>query len=384
MTSLHENKRLGFLINLLFFCIIFALIFLFFKFLLPYVLPFIVALVIAQLVDPLVTFLNKKLRLPRAIGSAFCILTVVGLVGYLLFISLNRLIIEVKNIYDSLSYMIPSSPEAIDNLYSKFSDTISKISPDLAEFINSFSGRLFDELIKLPFKFFESMLLFLTNTAIKVPNFLIFIIISLVSSIFISSDFTRVKRFLYIQLPSKYQDWLTDIKYFFINTIFKLLRSYILILAITFLELSIGLTILNVKYALTVALVIAILDILPILGTGSVLVPWGIYGIMTNDLKTGIGVLIVYAVITCIRQIIEPKIIGANLGLHPLVTLMAIFIGLKAAGFVGIFAFPITIIILKNMQDTGKIHIWKDLKDDDGQSGEGNNIKNKITVKERK
>ncbi|HEX3026964.1 MAG TPA: AI-2E family transporter, partial [Clostridia bacterium] len=105
---------------------------------------------------------------------------------------------------------------------------------------------------------------------------------------------------------------------------------------------------------------IALVDILPVLGTGTVMIPWAIIEMITGDVTMGLSIGVLYGVITLIRNIIEPKLVGYHIGLHPLVTLMAMFIGLSVMGVPGMFLFPITLIILKHMQDTGKIRIWKD------------------------
>lgn len=89
------------------------------------------------------------------------------------------------------------------------------------------------------------------------------------------------------------------------------------------------------------------------------LIPWAIIDLITGNYSRAIGILVLYAVITIIRNIIEPKIIGDQVGLPPLLTLIAMFLGLQTFGLVGLFAFPIVLIVLKNLNDTGKIKIWK-------------------------
>ena len=106
-------------------------------------------------------------------------------------------------------------------------------------------------------------------------------------------------------------------------------------------------------------MITAFVDILPVLGTGTILIPWGVYMLISGNYFMGIGILILYVIITVIRQILEPKIVGSYVGLYPLVTLMAMYIGTKVMGFFGLFLFPITIILLKKMNDDGHIKLWK-------------------------
>ena len=114
---------------------------------------------------------------------------------------------------------------------------------------------------------------------------------------------------------------------------------------ITFLELTAGLMLLKIKYAPFIALLISVIDILPVLGTGMVVIPWGFAELITGNAARGIGLLVMYAVITLVRNFAEPKIIGDKIGINPLFTLLAMFIGLKTAGIAGVLLFPTALIV---------------------------------------
>jgi len=133
---------------------------------------------------------------------------------------------------------------------------------------------------------------------------------------------------------------------------------------IAYSELTVGFLIIGIDYAFIIALLVAVIDMMPILGTGTVLIPWGIIAIIQKDYFTGFALLILYAVVTVIRNIIEPKIVGKSLGLYPVATLISMFVGYNILGIAGIFLFPIIILILKNLNDEGKIRIWKNIKED--------------------
>ena len=143
------------------------------------------------------------------------------------------------------------------------------------------------------------------------------------------------------------------------ENIVKMLRGYIIILLITCAELFIGFTILRLEYAFVLAMLIAIMDILPVVGTGTALIPWGVYQLIIGNVWMGLGLLVLYAAITVIRQIIEPKIIGKQVGLTPIVTLMAMYLGLQLFGIIGMVCLPILLIIIVKLQESGMIKIWK-------------------------
>ena len=127
---------------------------------------------------------------------------------------------------------------------------------------------------------------------------------------------------------------------------------------LTFFELTIGLHILGIENALVIAFLIAIFDVLPVLGTGGIMIPWILICFLNKQMKTCVGLLILYLVITVIRNIIEPKIVGKQIGLHPLLMLLCMYLGAKLFGFLGIFILPILILILQNLNDNGILHLY--------------------------
>src|SRR5699024_9383370 len=120
-----------------------------------------------------------------------------------------------------------------------------------------------------------------------------------------------------------------------------------------FVELAIGLSIIGVDRAVLIALGIAVFDILPVLGTGGIMLPWAAIRALAGDYRMAISLFVVYLIITVIRNIIEPKIVGQQIGLHPVVTLISMFVGLQLFGAVGLFGLPITLSLLRNLNDNG-------------------------------
>ena len=120
---------------------------------------------------------------------------------------------------------------------------------------------------------------------------------------------------------------------------------------ITFFEIFVGLSILGVNYSLLIAILIAVVDILPILGTGTILIPWALFSFVSGNVGLASGLLILYGVVLIIRQLVEPKIVGGSIGLHPLATLAAVYIGIRFVGFTGIFIGPIVALCIKGFSE---------------------------------
>jgi len=185
-------------------------------------------------------------------------------------------------------------------------------------------------------------------------------VFTILASIFISLDYTAITTFLKKQLPGKAATFLGDAKSHLGKTVLGYLRAYLILWILTFTELSIGLSILKVKSAVGLAAIIALADILPVVGTGGILLPWSVFSLITGNYFVGFGLIVLYLIILVVRNFAEPKIVGDQLGLNPLITLVAIYLGYLWMGVVGMILLPITATILIGLHKTGKIKLWKE------------------------
>ena len=198
----------------------------------------------------------------------------------------------------------------------------------------------------------------------NIPSILISVVIGVIAWILFTKDYKKVVKFIKLQLPDKHKNLLSETKKIFSSTILKMCRAYGLIMFITFCENFLGLTILNLigvmknSYVFVIAICIAVFDILPVAGSGGILIPWSLIALVSGNVGQCVGLLILYAVITVIRQYIEPKIVGDSLGVNPLVTLAGLYFGLKLFGFMGMFIVPICVMTLKAFNDAGRIHLY--------------------------
>ncbi|MDF2485864.1 MAG: putative rane protein, partial [Herbinix sp.] len=144
-----------------------------------------------------------------------------------------------------------------------------------------------------------------------------------------------------------------------IGTLGKFIRAYTAIISITFIELSIGFWILGIPNPFLFGVLIAIVDVMPILGTGAILLPWAIISLVIGNTKVGIGMLLLYIIITAVRQTVEPRIVGQQIGLHPILTLILMYVGAQLMGVLGLLSLPIIATILVKMNEDGTIHLFK-------------------------
>lgn len=334
------------LLTLLKIVLIIASVFLFIK-IGRYIVPFILAFFFASLIEPIVKFIEKKIHIPRKIGTVLSILLALGSIVALFAFLISRLINEIKNVYINISSNMENITNSFNNLIEQINGFFITLPVDITNIINQTVEQLptkiqgllepiVDWLSKVPIHF-----------ALNIPQVLVFFLVTILATYFMSSDKNTILSFLDGQIPS---DWLKRTRGITNSLFFALfgwLRAQLIIMAITFSELLVGLLIIGVDNAFLIALIIALVDVLPVLGAGSVLVPWSIINLITGNTKLGLSTVLLYVIILFVRQLIEPKIVGKQIGVHPLFTLCGMYIGLKVMGVLGMFVGPLCIIIFK-------------------------------------
>ena len=372
------EKRRDFLINLLYLAAILGLAYVFFKYLFWMAAPFLLTFFFAMLLQRPLRWLDKKTEKK---AHTFWSIALVILSVMIIIIPLVLIFIGIGNkISDFVSYLvgqlddIPTflatlEKEILDllkhlpsGLYKTLSNTVTESFTKLIQGGESATSAIDMDTIKSGLSTGISGMYSVVN---NIPSVLIGIVIGFVAWIFFTKDYDKVVRFIQRQMPKDKKNTLVEFKQVFYKTILTMFRAYGLIMCITFGELLLGFSILSMLgimkngYFALIAAGIAIFDILPVAGSGGILIPWAIVCLVTGNYKQAIGLIIIYVVITVIRQYIEPKIVGTSLGVNPIVTLMGLYFGLKLFGFIGMFVVPITIMTLKALNDNGRISIWK-------------------------
>lgn len=353
-----ENKHLRFFVILLYIALgLFAMWFIF-RYALGWVAPFIVAFLLSRLIEWPVNFFTTKLRFPRAVASGIFTLVAFGGVGTALYFLISQVVEEIHQLVTSLpdtSVIVTQVSDFFNRLSVNFLDSIP---PDIHEFFEMTIANLINEGLTIPKEMIAKVGSLTAAAAGSLPAILLFIIAVLVSTYFFSSDYPKIRAFISKHLPKKLKMGFTQTRAHFFKTILSYIRALCILICLTFVELSIGFAIMDIKYALVLAFFISLIDALPILGTGTILIPWALVNLITGDFRGAVGLAIIYGVITIARNLIEPKIVGQQIGLHPLVTLISIYIGIKLFGFIGFFM-PIPIVLIKQLYEWGYFDVFK-------------------------
>ena len=185
-----------------------------------------------------------------------------------------------------------------------------------------------------------------SGIATGVPNLILSLLAMIFSTVFVVSDYENIADFAGRHIPANIKKILSKVRTYLTETLFVVIRSYLLIMLLTFTELSILFSLFGIEHPVVKATAIALFDIMPILGTGGIMIPWAVTSLVLGYTRLGIHLLLIYAIVTVIRNYVEPKIVGAQLSLHPIITLVSMFIGLRLFGFWGLFGLPVGISFL--------------------------------------
>ena len=354
------DRRRKTIINIVYWALTLILIYVIFRYAVGYVAPFAIGFFIAMMLQSPITWLSKKTKLKPKISSVVVVAIFYCTIGLLLIIGIISLI----------SNLISWIPQ-ISDLYYKFepelmawldtvSDDIQLLEPNIAQVVEGILDNFVDSLGTLVLEMSSGALKGLSNFLASIPGYFVNLLFTIISTFFFATDYNNITGFLLKQLPERPAHLVREFKTHFGSVIFQFVKSYSLILAITFAELLVGFLILGVNNALIWAIVIAIFDILPIVGVGAALIPWAIIMLIGGNLPLGIGLLVLYLFIVVVRNVIEPKIVGSRVGLNPVVTLVSMFIGAKLFGIIGLFGLPICLSILKSLHDKGAIKLYKE------------------------
>lgn len=315
--------------------------------------PFLLALVIAVLLEPLVQLGMKYIRVSRKLSSILvCTLFTLTLFGLTYGLG-SKIVTETAEFLKT----VPVEWENPNGVYQEISEKVQGLldsfSPELADQIQSGLDTLLKSLTGL----FAGVSGFFIALAKSIPNLFVFAIVFIIGLYLMSMGLPGIRvSFLSLFEPStakKMDSVLITLR----KAINGFIMTQLIMGLITFILMLAGFMLLRTSYSLALAFIVTIVDILPIFGTGSVLVPWSIYELVTGNSFLGIGLLILYLIATLVRRIVEPKVLGNAVGIGSLAALISLYVGFKVIGVAGLFLGPLVVIIIQAMRKEGLLNI---------------------------
>ncbi len=331
----------------------FVLLIGFIIFLIPYSIPLVLALLTAILLEPFVKLLIRSFSLKRVWSVTITFTLFLALMALGTYWAVTTLVVQIIDFTEQLPQYAQYIFENVESLIFQLEQYYQEIPP---EYVSTIQDAL-NDLRQFSVDFLSNIANGLVGFLTAVPVLLIKLLIYLVSLFLISLDLPKIHSgFLNLfseQAKEKVQLVLQQLSLAFIG----FLRAQVILSFLTFIIAWIGLLVLDVKYALIFSLLIVIVDILPILGTGSFLVPWALYNLYVGDQRLAIGLLVLFLLITIFRRIIEPKILGSSLGISALAALTSLYIGFALLGIVGLIIGPALVIIIKSLVKAGFLNV---------------------------
>ena len=353
-----EKKR-AFIIDFLYFAIILTIAIYLCRYALPVLLAFVIAVLVALLLKPVIRFLSEKCHVHKGVASTVIVLLFYALIGFLLTILCIKLVAVAKDFFLSLPRTYSNTIQPfLMRTFDALQAFAAKLNPQAAAAYDVVAANVTKTLGDSVSTLSKTVVGSVTSFTIRTPRLLLNILICIIATVFIAVDWSLLGSFINKQLSPKTSLLIENIRTHLGRTLGRYIRSYALIMFITFAELAIGLSIVGVENQLLIAAVVAAFDILPVVGSGTVLIPWVIISVIQADYLRALGLGILYVVLVIVRNIIEPKIIGDHVGLHPIVTLTSMVVGTYVFGAIGLLGLPVTLALIKSLNDEGVIHLY--------------------------
>ena len=328
-----------------------------------YFMPFVIGWILSVIAGPLVTFLEKKLKIMKRLGSAITIILVLALCIGLIYLIISQIWEEISvlirnfpSMYHDLERGLSQIGTQGNTLFERFPEQIQNswatLMNNLDDTASSLIGRIGEPTIEVA-----------GNVAKRIPSVLIGTIVAFVSAYFFIADKENLGEWVKKVVPKSIASRLLlvgeNLKY----AMGGYFKAQFKIMGVVFAILLVGFTLMQIRFSILLAIAIAFLDFLPFFGTGTALIPWAIYKFLVGDYKMVAALVILYGVTQLVRQLIQPKLVGDSMGLNPLYTLFLLYLGYRVGSVLGmIFAVPVGLILLNLYQAGAFDYILDDVK----------------------
>lgn len=316
-------------------------------------LPLLIGWVISCIANPLVVFLENKLKIRRKAGTVVVIVAVIAAVSGIGYATFSILFRQIYGFVKELPEMWELLVNDLDSFATLTNQYVGGVAPKLTELFNNIGTSIGEAITSLPSKLNFDTFGGMGTMVGNIANMTISVIMAMLSAYFFIADrewlYEALEKIVPKGIAKKYDVFYGSLK----QAVGGYFKAQLRIEVWMYILILFGLTVLKVRYALLIALLIAVIDILPFFGSGAILMPWAVVTALGGNYVRALGFLIIWGVGQLFRQIIQPKIMGDSIGMPPIPTIILLFVGYKAAGVIGMLvAVPIGIIVV-NMNEAG-------------------------------
>ena len=328
------------------------------KYILPWVAPFLIALALALVIEPPVRLLTAHFRFSRAAASGTLTLLFLGVFAFLAALIAGRLASELSELVAGLPQFIERLVLWLEEIvrHAKFwvESDVPGLDPVVLPILESLPG----ELARIAGSTSGVLISALPRIAGRTPEILLFAVTAGIGMYFISSEYAEIGQFVKEQIAPAHRTRVCALFKSFVSSLASWLKAQLILTFITFFEVLLALLLLRAEYAILMAAAVAVVDMLPILGTGAVLIPWAVLAFISGEANFALGIFIIWAAATLLRNLIQAKLVGDRLGLNPLVSLLSMYVGFRALGVMGMITMPLAVIMVAKLNDAGILKLW--------------------------
>ena len=328
-----------------------------------FLMPFVIGWGIAAIAAPLVNWLEKKFNIVKKLGSALIVILVIGLIVVGIYFAVSRIILEVGDLIKNIPELYAQLESGLRQIGSAMSGIFEKLPVVIQDGWNTVVANLDQYMGDLVSRISEPTVMAAGNFAKSLPSYLISVIVAILSAYFFTIQREDVLKWMKQIAPPSVEKRMTLVMDNLRYAVGGYFKAQFKIMGVVFLILLVGFAVLGVRYFVLIAFLISFLDFLPFFGTGTAMIPWGIYKFLMGDYKMAILLIAIYAVTQLVRQLLQPKLVADSVGMNPLVTLLLLYIGYRIGGVLGmILAVPVGMVLINMLQAGAFGYILDDVR----------------------
>ena len=316
-----------------------------------FLMPFVIGWIISAIASPMVNWLEKRFNIVKKLGSALIVILVIGLIVTGIYFAVSRIVIEVGDLVKNIPEMYAQLESGLRQIGGTLSGLFEKLPMGIQNGWNSFMANLDESMTGIMAKISDPAMAAAGNFAKRLPFYLISVIVAILSAYFFTIQREDVLKWMKKIAPESVEKRMTLVMDNLRYALGGYFKAQFKIMGVVFLILVVGFAVLGIRYFVLVAFLISFLDFLPFFGTGTAMIPWGIYKFLMGDYKTAVILVVLYAITQIIRQLLQPKLVGDSVGMNPLVTLLLLYVGYRLGSVFGmILSVPIGMVLINMLQ----------------------------------
>ncbi len=329
-------------------------------FLLPFLFrlfaPFVSAFAVAALSQRMVHFLEKRIKISRGISSAALVTLITATIAGIISVVVFQVLSQTKNLIVALPDAVKSFQLRLSELYTSYNGYKISLPPEVSSMLDTLTEYFSEKAQNLAAPLTDSAINAARKFALSLPGIFLFFIMFILATFFFTKDYMLIINFFHEVIPPKLLQKLNKLKKPLVHGFSSYFKAQLILMLITAALVSVSLWIVRMPYPLVWGVVCGLVDGLPLFGTGIILLPWALFSLIYGDIYSCIALVVIQLLAFTVHQLAEPKIVGHQIGVHPILTLVSVYIGLKYFGFLGVILAPILTLIAVNLYLSFKSH----------------------------